>query len=227
MKTITKTIKVNAQYAAYLKHLLTKEPSCEEECFGESRTTWVVVPFPDGIEIDIKCCGVRYEEGNSNLPWTEAVMYQNHGECCFTEPGDAEDFFGRWELDYNDIRYVVFVEENDDPTVERDVIEGEDRYTYDVVLCERPIDVGLTLDDIKGMYPLLSSWDAFPVEFEAKKQECYAIGFITPDAAEELDYVYDELGDFVAKILDDMNNEKGSHEYFFNDEICVYLSRNF
>lgn len=226
MKTITKTIKVNAMDSDFLKRILSKEPTCEEECFGEDSTFSVTIPFPNGFEIDIKCCGVQYEEDNdTNLPWTEAVLFnKDGGQCCFTEPSD--DFFGEWELEYDNVRYIVFVETNTNPSIHENIVEGEDHFVYDVVLCEKPVESGLSLAEIQIMYPMLSSEEAFPIEIEANDHECSAMGFITPESAESLDYMYDDLGLFVANILDDMNNENKSHEYFYYD-LCIYLSRNF
>lgn len=33
--------------------------------------------FGNGIEMDIKLCGVQYEDGGFNKPWTEAVLFKN------------------------------------------------------------------------------------------------------------------------------------------------------
>ena len=57
--------------------------------------------------MDIKCCGVQYEEGGVNTAWTEAVLFKNGSEVCHSEPN--EGFFGEWTLETNGDEYVVNV----------------------------------------------------------------------------------------------------------------------
>lgn len=61
--------------------------------------------FPDGYEMDIKCCGCQDDSS-----WTEAVLFdaQGHELCCT----DVEDeFVGEWELEYCGTRYIAIVAE--------------------------------------------------------------------------------------------------------------------
>ena len=74
--------------------ILTTEPEDESECFGENETITETVKFENGYEMDIKICGVQFKEGESNLPWAEAVLFHNGNEVTFTEP--SEDFKGEW-----------------------------------------------------------------------------------------------------------------------------------
>ncbi len=64
----------------------------------------------------------------------------------------------------------------------------------------------------------------YPIELEAKEHECSAIGFLTPEAAKILDYDYNDLMDFVASILDDMQKENENHQYSFKN-LQIYLCR--
>lgn len=59
--------------------------------------------FPDGMQMDIKCCGSQ--DGPS---WTEAVLFDQNGqELTCTEV--CEEYMRLWELEYSGIKYFVFV----------------------------------------------------------------------------------------------------------------------
>lgn len=81
--------------------------SNEENCIGEDETISYTASFNNGFEMDIKCCGVQYQEGASNLAWTEAVLFQNGVEICCTEPSD--EFIGDWNLWDDENEYIVHV----------------------------------------------------------------------------------------------------------------------
>lgn len=95
---------------------------------------------------------------------------------------------------------------------------------YDIVLIEKPGCDGITLAEIKQIFPMLKDAEAFPIELEAKEHECSAMGFITPNAAEQLNYEYDALRTFVANILDDMANETPDNTYSYQN-LTIYLTR--
>ena len=92
--------------SAFISKILSREPKTEAECFTGTITYTAV--FADGYEMDIKCCGVEYREGESNLPWTEAVLFRNGGEVCCTEP--SEEFFGKWEMEADGKTFEVIIE---------------------------------------------------------------------------------------------------------------------
>lgn len=83
-----------------LNNLLLKEPKNEDEAFIDATYTFTA-RFENGYEMDIKVCGVsQFNEDGNNMPWTEAVLFnEKGGECCFTEPG--EDIWGTWNIEYN------------------------------------------------------------------------------------------------------------------------------
>ena len=57
---------------------------------------------------EIKCCGVKYEDGDNNAAWTEMVLFDMSGnQVAFTDP-DCE-YFQKWELEYEGIKYIVNV----------------------------------------------------------------------------------------------------------------------
>lgn len=96
----TGKINIPKNRAEKIEYLLFHEPKNENECFGEDETITYTCKFDKpGVEMDIKMCGVNYEEGSSNLPWTEAVLFINGGEVGCTEICD--NFFGNWEIEHD------------------------------------------------------------------------------------------------------------------------------
>ena len=87
--------------------------------------------------------------------------------------------------------------------------------TYGIMLIEKPEVEGLTKSEVMQMYEQMDADEAYPLEISGC--ETSAMGFITKDAAKILDYDYEESGlkDFIAVILDDMNNESENGTYEF------------
>lgn len=113
------------------KHL-TVEPTCADECLGEDIAITKTAKFHNGIEMDIKCCGVQYEaDSESNTAWTEAVLFKNGSEICCSEPGD--EFMGEWILEYEGDEYVVLVKPLGEKTVYE--VDLRDRTTGTSVWC--------------------------------------------------------------------------------------------
>lgn len=102
-----KTVCVSPELAAKIQTCLTTEPASENDCLSEDEILCVTAKFPDGIEMDVKCCGVQYREGESNTAWTEAVLFQYGCELCHTDVCD--EFLGEWELSYGDDTYIATV----------------------------------------------------------------------------------------------------------------------
>lgn len=81
--------------------------TCEEEYQDEDNTITYTAKFPDGKEMDIKCCGCQVDPS-----WTEAVLFDSQGyQLTYTEP--SEEYSGRWELEYGGIKYVVDIVPSD------------------------------------------------------------------------------------------------------------------
>lgn len=91
-----------------IRRYLNKNATREEDNFNESDSFSITAKFQDGIEMDIKMCGVQFEEnGTSNSPWTEAVLFKDSGEVACT---DVEDEFTRdWELEHEGNTYITHV----------------------------------------------------------------------------------------------------------------------
>lgn len=74
-----------------------------EEFQDEDYTISHTVVFPDGKQMDVKCCGAQEE-----CSWTEAVLFDENGcELRCSEVSDRYD--GTWELEYQGRRYVAIV----------------------------------------------------------------------------------------------------------------------
>ena len=74
-----------------------------EEFQDEDHTISHTVVFPDGKQMDVKCCGAQEE-----CSWTEAVLFDENGcELCCSEVSDR--YAGTWELEYQNRRYVTIV----------------------------------------------------------------------------------------------------------------------
>ncbi len=88
---------------------------------------------------------------------------------------------------------------------------------YGLVLKEKHGVEGITRNDSIVMFNMLDNKEAFPIELSAYVQESSAMGFITPKAAEhiEYDYEYSGLHNYIASILDDMSRKNEVCEYEF------------
>ena len=103
-------IKISKDKANWINKILFTEPEDEDECFGEDETYTEEYVFENGMRICIDICGVQYDEDEeSNLPYTQAVLYDKNCEIECSEP--CEDFFGEWELETDDDVYIVEIEE--------------------------------------------------------------------------------------------------------------------
>lgn len=111
-----------------------------------------------------------------------------------------------------------------DKIVIRDGEKAQTSQTFGITLVEKPNVDGLTKAEVMEMYDQMNGDEAYPLEINGS--ESSAMGFITPEAAEILNYDYQESGlnDFVAVILDDMNNESEDGTYEFRG-IRIHLSR--
>ena len=104
-----KRLYITKEQSEEYKRLLTIEPKNHDECMGEDLTITNTIKFDDGTEMDIKICGVQYRpDHESNLPWTEAVLFRDGCELGYTEPSD--EYEGMWFIENGDNTYTVYVE---------------------------------------------------------------------------------------------------------------------
>lgn len=93
-----------------IKVLLHKVPINISQCMGEEETIIYTADFPKDMSVDVKICGVRFKEGEDNLPWTEAVLFKDGCEISHTDP--AEEIEGEWLLYDEADEYVVNMKTN-------------------------------------------------------------------------------------------------------------------
>lgn len=87
------------------KAMCWEEGDPEAYRMGEEETISYTATFENGYQMDIKCCGVKYEppvpgDDNpffQNAAWTEAVLYNASGEE-ITCSEASDHFFGTWTL---------------------------------------------------------------------------------------------------------------------------------
>ena len=108
------TITIPPKKAKYIKRVTQIEPKdfndFSQNYPNEDETYTETVMFPNGAEIDVKLCGVQWDDYSSNKAWTEAILYENNSETV-SEPED--DFFGEWWFYADNDTYLVnVIEEN-------------------------------------------------------------------------------------------------------------------
>ena len=94
-------------------------------------------------------------------------------------------------------------------------------------MIEKPIDEGLTRSEAIDLYDMLAETEAIPIEICNPNGNSVAMGFITVQDADNLNYRYDqdsEFGQFIALILDDIYKESEDCCYKFGT-MNIWLSR--
>jgi len=99
--TYQKILYVPSSVLQTINRYLQAESKAEYQ--GEDDTITYTVKFPDGKEMDIKCCGCQNDPS-----WTEAVLFDELGDQ-LTCSGVEEEFEGPWELEYEGAHYCVDV----------------------------------------------------------------------------------------------------------------------
>lgn len=97
---------------------------------------------------------------------------------------------------------------------------------YDVVLIEKPFFEGISFLEIKSLFNLLLTDEVYPIEIQSNC-ESSAMGFITSEAADKIDYAYGTntfFANFITDILNDMENESEDHTYEFRG-LKIWLGR--
>lgn len=97
---------------------------------------------------------------------------------------------------------------------------------YDVVLIEKPFFEGISFLEIKSLFNLLLTDEVYPIEIQSNC-ESSAMGFITSEAADKIDYAYETntyFANFITDILDDMDKESEDHIYEFKG-LKIWLGR--
>lgn len=97
---------------------------------------------------------------------------------------------------------------------------------YDVVLIEKPFFEGISFLEIKSLFNLLLTDEVYPIEILSDCQSS-AMGFITSEAADKIDYAYEMntyFGCFVRDILNYIDKESEDHIYEYRG-LKIWLER--
>ena len=85
---------------------------------------------------------------------------------------------------------------------------------YNIVLLGKPIDEGLSIDEVVCMYRMLSSTEALPVDIQVRDGYCIRVlGFIAQYDAELMSYDYSLLEAKVKEFIGDIRKEHPRKEY--------------
>lgn len=97
MKTYSETINITPSEAEKVKaYLAGTKTQGHNDVFSKT------VIFPDGMELDVKCCS-----SSEGAAWTEAVLFDHGCEVCCSEPADI--YLKDWALEYKGTQYNVCV----------------------------------------------------------------------------------------------------------------------
>lgn len=147
--TLRAEIVLEQEELDFINQLLSMTGDKIYDKYGLKRDETIVYTavFPDGMQADIKlviCDG-------ENKPYTEAVLFDKNGfQKAYTDPED--EYAGDWELEYDDINYVVSIKSNEPVGYRSDSIFGDGyRDAVDVMVHEifelRNADILDTLAD--------------------------------------------------------------------------------
>lgn len=104
-----KTITVPADTAKLIDRYIGVNPKSEDDCLSIDETIRYTADFSNGVEVDVKCCGVDYDDDPDaiNTAWTEAVLFKNG--CEQDNIFGEDEFFCDWEFEYDENEYIVHV----------------------------------------------------------------------------------------------------------------------
>lgn len=172
---------------------------------------------------EMKECEYKHFKGNTYIVTDIAVHSETEEPMAiYRSAADPEMVWCRpldmflSEVDhekYPDVKQTMRFEK----IVESGQEEDKEDKKYGIVLRQKYDIDGLIKKDILELADRLDDQEVYPIEIEAKQCPCSAMGFITAEAAEILDYDYEGSGlrDFIAAILDNVDLESADCQYEF------------
>ena len=82
---------------------------------------------------------------------------------------------------------------------------------YPIALMQKPLDEGLSQDEINQLLAKVDDDEFMPIEFDS--EGAVAMGFVSIETAEEIGYIFDDIEEFIKGILDDTSKETENCEY--------------
>ena len=91
---------------------------------------------------------------------------------------------------------------------------------YDIAVYQT--DCGLSKASYIELLNMVDSDNVLPLDLDASDTEAFAIGFISTEAADALNYDYDGLQTYLSMIMGDISKENDNCEYSYNG-LSVYM----
>ena len=134
--TYTKTIIIPTDELEIINKFL------EEEIQGEDNTIAYTAKFPNGNEMDIKCCGC-----DNDTSFTEAVLFDSEGsELCCTEVEFA--ILGEWEIEYDGNKYICEVKKEIEIKTKEELAEKYNIVGDDISIMHSNYETFIAFDSI-------------------------------------------------------------------------------
>lgn len=189
----------------------------------------------------------RLAVGNKTY-YTLPKIFQNIRSFCLE---NEEAGFEEWEEDsfegtsyacfdkflgaeYLDREYIASLLEYKNPGAYKAYLADVDRMEqesltdwFDAVMLEKPGTDGLTSKELLTIIKMLKGTECFPFEVDNANGSSTAIGFISAEAANKIDYNFLPTSNFarsISDILGDINKESRNHIYSING-LKVYIGR--
>lgn len=150
-----KDLFISSEEMDWINKILHKAPVGAPE-FGKEVTSIFTVFFHKDIFLEVKICGMKYEDEKYNLTWTEAVLFKDGVEISHTDPG--EEIEGEWILYEGEDEFIV--------NVKKTPVRA-------VTLCFFK-DSGKYYNKIKRLYP--SEWLVYEITDYIRTTETFYMG---------------------------------------------------
>ena len=117
------------------------------------------------------------------------------------------------DIDFGELEGIEGLEGIEDKTF-------NNGYDYDIAVYQT--DHGLSKASYMELLNMVSGDNVLPIDLEADSVEAFAIGFISTEAADALNYDYDGLQTYLSMIMGDISKENDNCEYSYNG-LSVYM----
>ena len=84
---------------------------------------------------------------------------------------------------------------------------------FDIALKQMPVEDGITKSDIIELLDIMKSEEVLPLDIDG--ENACAVGFLTIETADAINFNYHELIEFIRNILNDVDNESEDESYEF------------
>ena len=99
---------------------------------------------------------------------------------------------------------------------------GNKENSFDVILLQTELESGLTKETLKSLLSKLEN-DFEYIPFTTSENNSSAHGFVKRDTLEELNWNEKKIGDFVKRIIGDLDMENEDNVYMIDSNIKAYI----